>query len=79
MNVAISLEDSLVEQVDTAARELALTRNEWIAAAIKDHLRQREQARITAQLNESHNDGPTPEERRIVSRLKSKLPIADRW
>ncbi len=79
MKVAISLEDSLLEQADTAARELGLTRSEWIAVAVKDHFRQREQARITAQLNECHKDGPTPGERRIGSRMKSKLPIADRW
>lgn len=79
MKTAISVEDSLMEQADAAARALGLSRSGLIAVALKDYLRHREQARITAQLNEAYKDGPTPEERRIVSRLKSKLPIADRW
>ena len=73
MKVAISVErDVLLEQADAAARSAL------IAVALKDYLRHREQPRITAQLNEIYKDGPTPEER-LVSRMRSKLPIADRW
>ena len=73
MKVANSVEDVLLERADAAARSAL------IAVALKDYLRHREQPRITAQLNEIYKDGPTPEERRLVSRMRSKLPIADRW
>ena len=79
MKTAISVEDSLMEQADAAARDLGLSRSGLIAEALLDYLRQRRRARTTAQLDQAYAHGPSPDESRLVRKLKKKLPAADRW
>jgi hypothetical protein len=81
MKTAISLEDSLMEQTDKAARDLGLSRSGLIAEALRNYLRQRGQARITARLNQAYADGPSTGEKRLVRKLKTKLAASttDRW
>ena len=79
MKTAISLEDSLMEQADSAARDLGLSRSALIAQALQDYLRRRRQSTISEQLNQAYSDQPDPAERRLVRKLKTKLSNADRW
>ena len=79
MKTAISVEDSLMKQADQAARDLGLSRSGLIADALRDYLRKRRQALITEQLNQAYSNEPSPEERLLVRRLRTKLPISDRW
>ena len=79
MKTAISVEDSLMKQADQAARDLGLSRSGLIADALRDYLRKRRQALITEQLNQAYANEPSPEERLLVRRLRTKLPISDRW
>lgn len=79
MKTAISVDDSLMEQADKAARDLGLSRSGLIAEALRDYLQQRARARITEQLNQTYADGPSPDERRLVRKLRAKLPVHDRW
>ena len=73
------MEDSLMEQTDEAARDLGLSRSGLIAEAVRDFLRQRRRARITGQLNQAYATEPSPDERRLVQKLRTKLPVLDRW
>ena len=73
------MEDSLMEQTDKAARDLGLSRSGLIAEAVRDFLRQRRRTRITEQLNQAYANDPSPDERRLVRKLRTKLPIQDRW
>ena len=78
MKTAISMDDALMEQADRAARDLGLSRSGLIAEALRHYLRRRARAQTTEQLNRAYADAPSPGERRIVRRLKSKVPT-ERW
>jgi metal-responsive CopG/Arc/MetJ family transcriptional regulator len=79
MKTAISVDDSLMEQADKAARDLGLSRSGLVSEALRDYLRRRRQARVSEQLNQAYANEPNPEERRLVRKLRTKLPALDRW
>ena len=79
MKTAISVDDSLMEQADQAAQDLGLSRSRLIADALRDYLRNRRRTRITEQLNQVYAKVPDPAERRLVRKLRTKLPVQDRW
>ena len=79
MKTAISVDDSLMEQADEAARDLGMSRSGLISEALRDYLRHRRQAKVSDQLNQAYKNEPSPEEKSLVRRLKAKLPIQDRW
>ena len=79
MKTAISVEDALMEQADDAARDLGLSRSGLIAEALREYLLRRRQARVSHRLNQAHANEPSPDERRLVRKLKTKLPTLDRW
>lgn len=79
MKTAISMDDSLMEQADEAARDLGLSRSGLIAEALRDFLRKRRQTRISEQLNQAYAKEPSADERRLVRKLRTKLPVPDRW
>jgi metal-responsive CopG/Arc/MetJ family transcriptional regulator len=79
MKTAISVEDALMEQADDAARDLGLSRSGLIAEALREYLLRRRQARVSDRLNQAYANGLRPDERRLVRKLKTKLPTPDRW
>ncbi|MCC6590710.1 MAG: ribbon-helix-helix protein, CopG family [Bryobacterales bacterium] len=79
MKTAISVEESLMRDVDAVARDLGLSRSGLISEALREYLRKRKADEIAAKLNEAYADGPDEAERRLVRRLKSKVPLKDRW
>ncbi len=79
MKTAISVDDTLMEQADQAARALGLSRSGLIAEALRDYLRQRERTNTTERLNRAYADAPGPAEKRLVRKLRTKLPVQDRW
>ena len=79
MKTAISVDDALMQETDEAARDLGLSRSRLIAEALRDYLRKRRETRITQQLNEAYSDVPDTEERRLVRKLKARMPVQDRW
>ena len=76
MKTAISVEDTLMQQADDAARELGLSRSALVAQALRDFLRQRHRAQITEQLNRAYAQ-PSPAERILVQKMRKKFPIQD--
>ncbi len=79
MKTAISVDDSLMEQADEAARDLGLSRSGLIADALREYLKKRRQAQISEQLNRAYASVPGSQERRLVRKLKTKLPVLNRW
>lgn len=79
MKTAISVEDSLMEQADSAARELGLSRSGLIAEALRGYLRDWRKTRITEQLDEAYANVPSAEERVLIRKLRTKLPTLDQW
>lgn len=79
MKTAISVDDSLMEQADAAARELGLSRSALVAEALREYIRRRRQAQVSDQLNRAYADRPDTNERDLVRKLKTKLRPIDRW
>ena len=78
MKTAISVDDVLMQQADEAARDLGLSRSALVADALREYLSQRRRARISEQLNQAYSNAPSPDERRLVRRLKTKLLVPDK-
>lgn len=79
MKTMISVDDALMVQADEAARELGLSRSGLIAEALRDYLRQRRRTRVTEQLNQAYSAVPSPDERLLVRKLRTKVRAQDRW
>jgi len=79
MNAVISVEDALLAEADIAARDLGLSRSGLIAEALREYLLRRRRARVSDQLNQAYANGPSPDEQRLVRKLKKILPVQDRW
>ncbi len=79
MKTAISVEDSLMEQTDEAARAMGLSRSGLIADALREYLKKRRQAQITEQLNQAYANAPSPDQSRLVRKLRAKVPITGKW
>jgi len=79
MKTMVHLDDLLLKQADQAPRDLGLSRSELIAEALRCFLRQHPQNQVTAQLNRAHIAEPTPAERMLIGKLKTKLPVTDAW
>jgi hypothetical protein len=50
-----------------------------IAEALREYLQRRRQARVSDQLNQVYANEPSQDERRLVRKLKAKVPTRDRW
>lgn len=68
-----------MKQADEAARNLGLSRSGLISQALRDFLRQRHRARISGELDRAYANESSTDERRLVRRLRTKLPLQDRW
>jgi len=80
MKTAISVDDQLMSEADRAAREMGVSRSRLIATALAAYLRTRQQAEITARLNEAYAE-VDPAETRTRKLMKAKFhsTIKDRW
>lgn len=80
MKIAISVDDRLLSEADSAAREMGLSRSRLIATALEAYLRKRRQDEITARLNEVYAV-PDPDEARLLKLMKAKFAstIKDSW
>ena len=77
MKTAISVEDSLMEQADNAARALGLSRSALISEALRSYLKQKRKARVSELLNEAYANVTSRDP--LVKKLRTKLPVVDRW
>lgn len=62
VKTAISLEAHLLKQIDAVATELRVPRSRLLALAAREFLRRHQNAKLLAELNRAHADGPTAEE-----------------
>lgn len=79
MKTAISVEDSLMDEADKAARDLGLSRSALISQALRQYLAERRSAEVTEQLNRVYANGNSEDEMRLVSRFKTAFTIPDKW
>jgi metal-responsive CopG/Arc/MetJ family transcriptional regulator len=62
VKLAISLEEPLLERIDSAAKHLEIPRSRLIAQAADEYVARLESQLVTEQLNRVYADPPTPEE-----------------
>lgn len=82
VKTAISLDDTLFEQVETLMQELEMSRSRVIATALKEFIKRRERQKILEKLNEVYKDGPTEEEevaKRVMKQYHHKLMADEAW
>ncbi len=79
MKIVISIEDSLISHADKVARDLGVTRSGLIADALRNYLQRRKRVQIGEQLNGVYADGLSPDESRLVRKLRRKLTVHNRW
>lgn len=79
MKTAISVDDALMQQADEAARDLGLSRSRLISDALREYLQKRRRTLITEQLDRVYSNVPSVTERRLVRKLRTKLPAKDQW
>ena len=58
MKTAISLPDTVFEELDATAKELGISRSELIRTALEDFLRRRRASETTERLNRSYTENP---------------------
>jgi metal-responsive CopG/Arc/MetJ family transcriptional regulator len=81
MKTAISLDGTLLQQADQAARAMGLSRSRLFCVALEAYLRSREQEKMIEQLNQVYSEPTDPVKRRITKVMKAKFrpTITDRW
>ena len=78
----ISLNSSLIEKVDSLARELGISRSQLISTAVQEFVERNETRRMIAAINEVYADFPDEEEQatlRQILELHRKSMRDDPW
>jgi metal-responsive CopG/Arc/MetJ family transcriptional regulator len=66
----ISLSKALLEEVETVAREMKISRSRLLVLAIRDFLRRHQTRRLVEQINQAYQDGPDEEEREWLEQAR---------
>jgi metal-responsive CopG/Arc/MetJ family transcriptional regulator len=81
MKTAISIDDSLLHEVDETARRMGLSRSGVFALAARELLRRNRSAKMLAELNRVYVGEPDSAEKQAVKAIKRKVraAIRDAW
>ena len=82
VKTSISLSRSLVENVESLARELNISRNQLLSIAIQEFIERQETKRMVAAINEVYADSPNEEDRAIQREIQEyhrKLMRDEEW
>ena len=78
---AISLEETLFQQVDDVAQKMKVPRSRVFTLALEDFLRRQRNQQLLDRINEAYEDLPDPDEQaRLQSmRREQKRLLKDTW
>ena len=81
VKTAISLKQSLLEQVDALAQELNLSRSHLFALAAEEFIQHHRNQELLEKINSAYDDFPDSEESvvRQKARRKHRQLVAERW
>lgn len=82
VKTAISLDDTLFEQVEHLMQELDMSRSRVIATALQEFIRRRETQKMVAAINEAYADFPNEEEaatQQALQREHQQLVADEPW
>jgi antitoxin MazE6 len=70
VKTAISIQQSLFEQVEALARELHISRSRLFAIAVEDFMQRYENQRLLERINDAYADTTTPDEHALLRRMR---------
>ncbi len=77
----ISLSRSLLEEVETVAREMKISRSRLFVMAVKDFIDRHRTRRLVEQINQAYQDGPDEEEQALLRHMRrvQRELMEDEW
>ena len=70
VKTAISIQQSLFEEVDALARELEVSRSHLFALAVEEFIQRHQNRQLLDAINEAYADLPDPEEQALRQRMR---------
>ena len=70
VKTAISIRESLMQEVGAVAREMNVPRSQLFAMAVEEYIQRHRNRQILEQINQAHTDEPQPAERNLMSKMK---------
>lgn len=70
VKTAISIQQSLFEQVEALAREMHISRSRLFALAVEDFMHRHESQRLLERINAAYADTPAPDEQALLRRMR---------
>lgn len=72
VKTAISLHQSLFEQVEAVARDLSISRSQVIALALEEYFRHRQNQHLLDALNQAYDPSSEPDQRERAAELRQQ-------
>ena len=81
VKTAISLQQSLFEQVDALAQELEISRSRLFVLAVEGFIRRYQNRQLLEAINEAYADLPDPEEQALRDKMRQqhRLMVEGQW
>jgi len=73
IKTAISIQQTLYEEAEAAAKELHLSRSNLYALAVEQFLRQYKSRKLRENLNQVYQNEPSPEEQQFQEQMEKEL------
>lgn len=70
VKTAISLQETLFEQVETLAHEMNISRSRLFALALEDYIRRHYNRQLLARINQAYQDAPDAAEQQRLQRMR---------
>jgi len=72
VKTAISLQDTLLKQIDALARELDISRSRLFVLAVEEFLQRYQNQKLLEAINAAYDDLPDPEEQTLHQKRRSQ-------
>ncbi len=81
IKTAISIQEDLLEQADSLARELNISRSRLFALAIEELLQRHENEQLLMKINHAYSEAPDPDEMYYLqkARRQHRHILEDEW
>ena len=81
IKTAISLQGSLLEQVDALARELDVSRSRLFALAAEEFIQRHNNQELLDAINAAYDDSPDEEEQAVLGKMRHqhKRLVENQW
>jgi metal-responsive CopG/Arc/MetJ family transcriptional regulator len=71
VKTAISLQESIFEQVETMAKEMGVSRSRLFTLALEEYFRRHQNRNLLEKINRAYQDSPHPDEKKRLRKMRS--------